>query len=243
MKYLFLILIILSFFSCRKENMFDCFKSTGEIIEKEIDLENFNCITINDNFQVYLKQDTINKLKIVGGENLLPNIDYEISNHQLIVDNKNKCNWVRNYDKELSLYISFTRLDSIYINVSADVYSENTITFDTLLIYIEGGVATTDLDLEGNALFFRTNSTGNFHLKGNVKYDYIYSTGYGYVFAQDLISDFTHVVNKSTGDCYVNCNGFLLIEYILTGDVYYSGNPSKIVIQSAESTGKLIKLD
>jgi len=42
---------------------------------------------------------------------------------------------------------------------------------------------------------------------------------------------------------YVNATDNLTVSLEFTGNIFYKGNPSKIVIENQSSSGKLIKMD
>ena len=74
MKYsFFLLLIILVIASCSKDNRWDCLKRTGDISFKTENLQAFSILTLEDQFQVEIILDTIDKIIIEGGKNLLIN--------------------------------------------------------------------------------------------------------------------------------------------------------------------------
>src|SRR5690242_20273176 len=95
-KYISLCFVLcLLLFSCKKESLFDCFKSTGDIVTERRNIGTFTETIIYNNVNVIIVQDSLTYLEINAGENLLPLITTEIRNGKLIIENNNKCNWVR----------------------------------------------------------------------------------------------------------------------------------------------------
>ena len=62
--------------------------------------------TFNSVFEVTLKQDTFNQLKIEGADKIVKDITFEISNGHLILKNNFKGNWV--YPKNNKIKVMLT---------------------------------------------------------------------------------------------------------------------------------------
>ncbi len=243
-RYLTLITILIFASSCKKEHMCDCFIRTGDITTQSRDLADFETIVAKDIFNVYISDDTTNSITIEGGENLIKNIFTEIENETLLIENQNTCNWTRSYKKDLYIYISATNLKNISIEGPINLYSTNTLKFDTLRIDINTGISSLDIDVDNSHTSLRIHSgTGDYKLSGKTNYSYLYSCGNSYINAQNLITNFTHIVHRSTGSSNVNVKEKFLIENIEHGTVYYTGNPDEKTIQNISKNGSLIKLD
>lgn len=236
-----LIAVLLSASSCNKEGGCDCLKSTGDDTSLEQSLPDFKTIRIYDLFQVYLTEDTVNKILLKGGENILPFISYEISNDTLVLKNDNRCNWVRSYKRKIYAYISIKSLKEVILNGESDVFSIGTLHSDTLFINVWAGIASGDLALDCEAFHLNLHaSTGTYHLKGNVSFNYIYSVGNSYVYADSLKTSHAYITNRSTGDCYINANTWIDALIDGTGNVYYSGSAGTILLKQLGGTGNLI---
>ncbi|OFX17559.1 MAG: hypothetical protein A2033_00285 [Bacteroidetes bacterium GWA2_31_9] len=243
MKLLGIGLAFIVFFlaSCRKENCFDCFKGVGKQTTEQRNLNNFQIISIYDPFQVYLIQDTLNKIELEGGENLLGLISSDINNNELIIKNNNKCNWSRSYKKSIiTLNIHFNKLDSLYIVGECDVFSKDTINFNHMRLNFES-TGSLNIKLKGNNLDFWQIGNGDFTLEGNVSSYFIGSLGSGNIFSKNLHSHFTYVTARHTANCYIYSDKILEIIELGYGNVYYSGNPDSIYIKTIVGNGKIIE--
>src|SRR5204862_3278522 len=80
-------------YSCKKENLFDCFKSTGDVMTERRSISAFTDVEINNNVNVIFVQDSLTYVEANAGENLLPLIVTEIRNGKLYIENHNTCNW------------------------------------------------------------------------------------------------------------------------------------------------------
>jgi len=241
MKRLLIIsVIIIISVSCRKENRWDCFKGAGDIVTEERYTEEFTVLEIYDIFNIYITSDTVHKVILEGGKNLLSSVTTDISGNRLVIHNNNKCNWVRDYNKIVNLYISVASLKEIYMYGGSSVNTLDQLNTDTLEINVWSAVSFFDLDLNCDASFFKVHAgTGTFRLRGNTDFSYIWSHGTGHLFADSFYSSETMIYNISTGDCHVNASDKLIVFITSTGNIYYTGDP-EIEIREISSTGELI---
>ena len=166
-RFLFLSLVCLNI-SCSKDRLCNCFYKSGKTERKEIVLEEFNEIHINNIFNVYISQDTTNKIIIEGGKNLISNIKANVDNKILEISDKNKCNFLRNYETR-NLYISVKpyNLKRIAIYGEVNLYSTDTINSDEIEIVVFSGIAQTDLILHNKVTRLTIHAaTGSYTIRG-----------------------------------------------------------------------------
>jgi len=106
----------------------------------------FDSIRLEDNVNIILIQDTINKIRLEAGENLLPKIKSEVSNRLLVVKNENDCNWVRKLNVPINAYVHFKDLSIITNMGVASISNEDS------------------LKIKGHAIDIRITETGDIHL-------------------------------------------------------------------------------
>lgn len=237
-----LIVIILSLsllMSCKKSNERRCVKSSGNI--SAIVLEDISAtqINMNDNISLTLVNDSLNQIEIKGGENLLSFITHEILGSQIIFNNTNKCNFLRNEDKIAIIY-HYTHLDSIFLNGFGNLNNLDTIKHD---IYIYTEESFSDI-----ALAFNNNNTTLIAQVGSVetllsgKCDnlYLYSNGAGKMDARDLECKYAHGHSQGLGDFFINAKDYLNIELRSAGNfyVYNAENAIQNIVQ--EGSGQII---
>ncbi len=244
MRFIFFyILILILFFSCSKdaENR-ECFKSNGAEVNKERNLSNFNTIELDDNFKVFLIQDTINKINIITGENLVNNIKSDIVDSILILKDENKCRWLRSYDVKKEVYIHFKNINYLLINKECDVFGNDTLFINDFEIINWGDISSVNLKLHCNNFRFTMHAgTGTFKFSGITENEFLYFHGNGSVFAGDLRSSYCDVASKFTGDIEVNTDNTLIVSLYSSGNVIYYGNPTNIKLKIKYYSGELIK--
>lgn len=242
-KNIILLLFIMSIFSCKKENLCDCVKSTGkETTEERIPEAAFNEIELFDKINLFIQQDTVQKIKVEAGEHLLPLIETSIKDNKLTIKNNNKCNWVRSYKKEINVYLSVKNLNQLTYRGVGNISSLNTIVTDSIKIESWNGSGSINLTLntKSSIAAIHTGSV-DITLKGYSGVSCVYSIGNGFIYAEELETGYTFLNNSGTGNCSVWVTKELGVEMHSTGDVYYKGNPYSILYSDITGEGKLIK--
>jgi len=237
--YYLLFLILLS---CQKENMCDCLKSTGKIKLQERIVGDFTNIWLEDNINIIIKPDTIDKIAIEAGENLLKLIHTEIKNNYLYITNENRCNWIRRFDIPINAYISLKKLDTISYWGSGNISCTDTLKNDIFQIDVHDGSGTVDLTIktEESRLKIHTGPP-TLNIKGITSISFLYQFGTGIINAENLNSEYTYLRNFGTNDCYINVSKELEAKINDIGNVYYKGNPYSIKTEYTNK-GKLIKI-
>ncbi|HLG34608.1 MAG TPA: DUF2807 domain-containing protein [Bacteroidia bacterium] len=235
--YFFFIALTLS--SCKKENLFDCLKSTGDKTTERRSITPFTEVEIQDNVNVIFIQDSLTYIEVTAGNNLLPLIITELRDGKLYIENHNTCNWVRDYSVPIDVYVHTSSLRTLHTYGWGRITSQNTIVADTLDVNnhntseIELAVSATEIYCRQHACF------GDNKLTGSAQYVYIYNAGNGFCDCSGLIANRATVISISTGPSYVNSCDELGTEIKSSGDIYYRGNPA---IQSTiTGSGKLIQ--
>lgn len=236
-----IILLLFLLYSCKKENMGDCFKSTGKIIKEERIAGDIKVIELNDNINLIITQDTANKITVEAGEHLLPLIITEMENDTLVIKNNNRCNWMRSYKKEINVHLTVQDLAQITSYGSGDITSTNTLTNNFFMLEM-WGASSAELTINANNSYFKIHSgSADITVKGFAKSNYIYLRGNGWMWLDDLITNYTEVLNLGTGDCYVNASQILDVSIHYIGNVYYSGDPLSIIYTDTSGIGELIR--
>lgn len=242
MKYFYLFIIIVSGFisSCKKENMKDCIKSTGDIITEVRDFAPFDSILVQNNVTLFLRHDSVESIVVEAGKNLVPLIETSISNKKLILRNKNKCNFMRTYDSPIHITVSVPDIKHIQLTGSGDINSLNALKWKRARI-VNSGIGDINLELDGGHIYTQIYGSGGIHLSGKADVFEIYSTGNCFMICENLITGYTYLYSNTTGYIYVHAEKELGATIAGSGDVFYSGNPELKDIKIS-GKGKLRKL-
>lgn len=240
MKNLIYILFLLLVFSCD-----EAFLNSGDVILKNIEIEEFNELYIKDIFEVFLIQDSVCKIEVKAGSNLIPNLEFNVDeNNILTIYDNNSANWSRDYEK-IKLYISVDSLRFLRLDAPSKVVTQNKLITPELKVMSITDFSEIDIDIQcGN--FYLVNSEpsgGIINLSGSSNSLNFWARGSLQVNAENFAVHQVNVNSESIGDCYVNADQNLRVKIIRSGNVYYRGNPSTIEYVNEEAKDQLIKID
>jgi hypothetical protein len=243
-KYIFVAVVAMVMFSmCKKENMCDCLKRTGDLTTETRAIDPFTEIFIEDKVNVILTEDTLlaSQLTVEAGENLIPLIKTEVVNGILRIRNANTCDFTRVYDVDVNVYVNYKpNLVRITNKGTALVSNTDTCTVPNIdLVTMSAG----DIKLQMNAgnVFTHQHSVGDVEVYGTVDEMIIYNTGNGFTITDECQADYAWVYSRSTGKITVYTLGLLFSEIDGPGNVYYRGQPSQIN-STLNGTGQLLPL-
>jgi hypothetical protein len=227
--YIVLFFVVVTAASCTKEHMGDCFKSTGDIVTEERSLATFDQLEINDHIFVFIEQGP-QRIEVEAGENLQEFVTTDVtSDGTLVIENTNRCNWVRSYKKKVNVRIWVPNLSKITQNGTGDVLGTGTLNFPIFEYNTIGGPGDLEMTLNSDsASFFLETGPGDVHPSGMANYMYVYHSGNGFANCSNFLVDTVHVNNTSTGDFRVHSNKFLNVEIYNSGDVFYKGQNGDI---------------
>ncbi|MFH2096263.1 MAG: DUF2807 domain-containing protein [Bacteroidota bacterium] len=227
---------------CAPEDRCDCLKGSGEVISEVRAIEQFDKLEINNTFIVNIIQDSLPGIVVAAGENLLPEIITRVENGTLIIENKNTCNWVREY-RDIYITLRTTDVREIVINGESKLYSSDTLFLNKLLINVYADIAVIDMAFNLNEIHLNVHAgTGDFTLKGVTQSGFYYIHGTGYLWADRLHAKYVDFNHNSTGDFHINSSKILIARLHAPGNAYFSGDPDSVYIAEKSSTGLLIKV-
>jgi hypothetical protein len=236
------ILLILT--SCRKAEDRRCLKTIGDESERIIETESFDKLYLKEKLRYVLVQDTVEKVVLKGGENLLNFIDVKVVDGRLELYNENKCNFLRNLKKKVVAEIHFKTLINIHFEGTEELRSEGGLNFSWLTLLIRDGAGPVKLDLQGEAIFATvSHGWGDFTFTGNVKHANLNVKSNGWCDTYGLnVEDSITVVSNTPATLKVNADGAALkAELDGSGDIWYIGSPIGTPVVYQYGTGELIQ--
>lgn len=241
--YKYIVFTIASFALAGCSDLNDCFHSTGDLVSEERRIDDYSGIYLTSNVDLIVHHDSLRRMRVSAGENLIDGIETEVVSGILRIKNRNKCNWVRKLNPTLKVEIWTDSLDNIFIeDANGDVIFMDTIpaTIFRMDIFNSLGTYHTITNSEIITLAIH-NGPADIKADGKAELQYIYHVGYGKIDCLEMISDNVYINNRGTNDIFTNATNILdaKIEYV--GNIYYKGSPVTIN-QKITGTGKLIKL-
>ena len=242
MKYL-MISLMLACLACSKVQMDDCITSAGPVAEQQRALQDFQRIHIEDKLQLILVQDSVNYVKISGPQNLLGQISTEVEDGQLRFENRNTCNFVRDFDIRFQLELHFIELSDLHIESAAEVSSVDSLRLDDLNIT---HAALSDIDLKldvSGSVFVQSFNSAHTRLEGRAKtlrgsIEEVSDLDARSLRCQEVILD-----HHSPLDCYVDGREIIFVKIYNSGNIYYLNEPSNYKdLNFRRGSGDLIRL-
>lgn len=220
------LLLAIIFTGCNKPAERSCLKSNGQMTTQTVNFQkSFSEISLLDDLNLILVQDSINFLEIVGPENLIQLIGMDSSNTELTLSNHNKCNFLRE-KKQINLYYHYSSLNEIHLFGYGLLTNTNEINHP-ISIYTDQAFSSINLTLNNtNTSLYISRGSTDVNLNGNTTNLYCYSSGLAPVKAKNLQTNKAHINSNSINTFEVSVSDSLTIELNNYGDVYYHGNPS-----------------
>ena len=224
---------ILLLFSCAKPEDRACVKSAGQDAVLEVLTPQIDQLFLHEHLEYVLVQDTIEKVVLTGGKNLLNFVLIDVSEGLLDISNTNKCNFLRSYKKKVKVEIHFIELINIHFEGTESLTNKDTLQFNWMTFLIRDGAGPVTLNFNANAIYATvSHGWGDFTFNGTVNYANlnVRSNGFCNTYGLKIIDSLT-VISNTQGYVKVNANNVKFkSETDLDGDIYYKGIPSLITI-------------
>jgi Putative auto-transporter adhesin, head GIN domain len=238
-----LCLCTLLLFACKKAEDRSCLKFTGKDSTRSVQLEDFTKLEVGPYLDYVLIQDSVDFVKIQGGENVINLVDVHLQDETVHISNKNACRFLRSQKKKIQIEIHFTNLNELLFEGSGSMTNEGILQLPNFSLSLKEGSGTVNLSLESDFLVVSAEpSWSNYILSGHAVIANLTVKGNSYGDARNLTVDSTFtIVSRSSAPLRVNAENSSLLqgEAWSTGNVYYSGNPNAISWNSY-GTGKLL---
>lgn len=216
--------------ACKKANERTCFKSHGAAAQIEIPLDSVNHFNLYKNIRYHIYQDTLRKVIIKGGENVIPFIDIAQNGYEVSIQNKNKCNFLRDFDTKILVEIHYPWYDYIYSETNDSLLFKDTVLGDRLYVEQTLGGGGVKLNVNVNKLILVvSHGVGNYSVSGQANFADLRVQTNGSGDARQLQCPDYLLDNNSTADLRVNLNQATAKATIRgTGNILYSGVPDSL---------------
>lgn len=238
LKYFIFLLAFWSLGGCQKPR---CFEDAGTFVVTERKATPFTKIELYDNINLVLTQDTVERLKVEGGQYLLPNIATNIEGDALIIRNNVACNWLRNPNEVVTVYASVKRLEEVLYNGSGNITSTNTLTADRLFFYSHEGAGNVNVAMQadvGGVYIHQENA--DVTLTGSCHRFFSYTNARGSIDFKNLQVAQMVIEYGGVRDATIQVTDSLNAIVYHTGNLYYKGSPG--VKKVVHSSGQLLRL-
>lgn len=218
-------------FGCEKSEDRSCWKFVGDPAVKEIEVEGFDKLDMGPHLTYTLVQDTVERVTLIGGENLLNFIECKVEDKKLIIRDKNKCSFLRQNDSPVHVQIHVKKVVNILFEGTHSVRCANQLNSDYFTLVLRDGSGEFNLNINAIALYASvTHGWGNFNIQGEVDYfnAQIRSNGFGNAYNLQ-VKDSLHAISWSTETFRVNPNNCSFrAQTHSSGDIWYIGTPTSL---------------
>ncbi len=242
-KKLIVILTLFALSACKKPDERACFKNLGDTDSLVIPFAgNFDEFVLGGNIKYEFYQDSSYQIVVKGGKNVIPFIEATDQDTALVIQNKNRCNFLRDGNSKITVELHFPEYKQLSGTPDDSVTFKDTISGSVLEIEFLGGACSMVLNVDLNILKINLAfSAGDFYVGGQVavKSDLVVKTN-AYGNATALVCPYYFLHNRSNADLHVNLEASSADIFIAgTGDIYYTGNPFSTIVSDA-ADGELI---
>ncbi len=229
MRILFFTLFGLVLIACKKPEDRRCAKTAGEDAELIHLVSSFDKLDLGANFKVVLVQDSVEKVIVRGGKNLINFIQIDVTNGTLTIVNDNKCNFLRSYKHVVEVEIHLINVINVLFKGTKDLSCSNQLNLPYLTFLIEEGAGKCDLNLNCYSLFLGSGyGWGNYKITGQTNYLKIdlRDNGFGDLYGLQ-VQDSATVISSSSERMKINLDGISArVETSSYGDIWYLGTPT-----------------
>lgn len=201
-------------------------KGNENVIEETRNLSGYTEIDISGGFEVELVQGTPGKISIVAESNLLEHILTEVKKEKLTIEVTRKINLKPT--QKIKIIIPFKELEKIELAGSGSLTSKKKIEGKKLSIK-QTGSGNMDLlvNISRSISIFKSGS-GNLQMNGKAKDISLKSTGSGKFNGEGLTVKKADLTLTGSGDAKIKCEDAIKAKVTGSGNVIYSGKPSKV---------------
>ena len=236
--------------SCNGDNVPDCFQNEGDLVREQVEVPQFDKITVFENIEVVLSQGSEQRVEIQTGEFLRDEVTAEVRDGRLILRDENNCNLFREYNTTV-IFITTPELNEIRSSTGFPIRSAGTLNFTDIALISESfnnpESETTDgsFDLELSAQTVRivVNGIAYFKLSGTTEnFNINVAAGDSRIEAENLIANDININHRGSNDILVNPQQSLRGIIRSTGDVISFNRPATVDVEEIFN-GRLIFRD
>ena len=236
-------ILCLGFVSCKKASDRRCLKSVGIDTLRVVPFTtSVGQLFLAPSLTFVLVQDSTNKVVIRGGKNLIDRVALTYEGDKLSIQNKNTCNFLRDYSRKITVEIHVTTLYNIHFEGTESLSSQGTIYSDWFTLLVRDGAGPVSLKLFSQSIQASlSHGWGDITLSGKTNYANVTIRSNGSCNTQALqITDSAAVISYTQGDIYLQAPQKLLkAEVNGAGNIYYTGTPQNIMF-NRYGTGQLL---
>ena len=213
-------------------------RGNGKISSETRDVKGYNSIDVSGSIDVYVRQDSIQSVKIETDENLLDLITIREEGGVLHIHPKKGYN--PKASGSIKVFVSGSEFRRFEASGSCDIFSENQLVSNGSIDIDLSGSCDANLDVKAPRVSVDVAGSGSVTLKGETRDLSVDGAGSSTFKCIDLKSENVEVDIAGSGDAEVYASVKLDVEVAGSGTVKYRGEAA--VSQSVSGSGRVTKL-
>ncbi|HOZ76136.1 MAG TPA: head GIN domain-containing protein [Flavobacterium sp.] len=201
-------------------------KGNGNMTQKTVSTPAYDQVNVSGFFDVNLIAGSEGKITIEGESNIVEFIECKVDGNSLTICVEKGKRISPSAGKSITVTVPFESLNEVTLAGSGDVTSKSTIKATDFTTTLSGS-GDIKLHVDAQQVNAKVTGSGNMTLKGNSGDLTCSVTGSGDLDAFGLDSNNADATVTGSGNCKVNCSGFLQAKVTGSGDIDYKGDPKK----------------
>jgi len=204
-------------------NYAHCLKGSGHMVTENRKMSDFTKISIEGDFKIILKQDSSLNVTVTADDNLIKDIETEVSAGKLRIHaRKHICG-----NRDLSITIGVHNLEGLKSSGAIDVSSDGKLTVKDINFDLSGANKL-NLDLTAANVITTGSGATEINLKGQATSDKVDLNGVGKLYALDFVVSSYEIQTSGASECHINVLQSLKVSTSGAATVKYKGNPPNI---------------
>jgi hypothetical protein len=135
-QIVYILVMLIAVLGCDSDTATECFRTTGATVTYDVEVPEFINVHTSPGIELVIKQGEAYKVTVKTGENLRKYISAQVMDGELRLENRNNCNWVRDYNST-TVYVTTPQLYKIISASQFAVRSDGVLNFPDLLLMTE----------------------------------------------------------------------------------------------------------
>ncbi len=249
MKKWYYICLALTLFACDSEDVNDCFQTAGDMARVELTVPTFDRIRVNDLLELVIVEGPEQRVEVETGENLLNDITATVVDGQLLLNNNNQCNFVRDFGIS-KVIVTTPVLTEIRSATRFDVRSEGVLTFPDITLFSDtffapetAAVGNFYLNIDNESVRVVFNNLSNLFIQGRTQnFEVRFAAGNSRLEGHNFIADRIDIFQRSSNDMIVHPINAITGSILSTGNVIAVNRPELVDVEQPYR-GRLIFQD
>jgi len=215
---------------------FNCEPVRGSVISEEISLDSFDGISFDVAGNVYLRQDSVQKVVVETYQNIILGLSRNVRDG---IWNIRFIECFDRYDK-FDVYISVPDLNSVVLSGSGNILGDGPFETSAMNVSILGSGNIT-MEVYCESVDAEITGSGNISLSGQANSSECFIGGSGSIMALNLETEICEVSIPGSGNSDVFVNDQLDVQISGSGSVRYRGNPN--VNSTITGSGSVVRIN